>query len=57
MMFKSKKLFDLPFVINTFIIKVDIIPLGYTKQTGETEGKFNITKSTANSKQEIKENY
>lgn len=39
------------------MIKVDITPLGYTKETGETEGKFNITKSIANSKQEIKENY
>lgn len=56
MMFMSKKL-DLPFVITTFMIKVDITPLGYTKETGETEGKFNITKSIANSKQEIKENY
>ena len=42
---------------HTGMIKLDITPQGYTKHKAETKLKFNIDKSTANSKKEIKENY
>lgn len=57
MTFRSKQTLHLPFVITTFIIKLHITPHGYTNQEAETKVNFNITKSTANSEEEIKENY
>ena len=49
---------DLPLLSLPFNkIKINTTPHRYIKQTVKTEGKFNITKSTANSKEEIKENY